>query len=294
MTRIWWPVVNLIARCLEREDRDAVCGDLQETGVSGPRTIEQIAGLVLRRMALAWMDWRPWLVLVTVVLPVGVLLSFITRSWADSAALDAFLYVENWTTAYLDSPGARRDLLAAASRTLVAGAALVAWSWGAGLAIASVSRRTSWATWTIFGIVVFVATVGTTTSARGPHNAAVLGTLFYGLVLPATVRVGLVLLPAWLAVRRHASRRLRWTHVAPVIVAAFVLTVWTARRVEGLLIFGSNGRIAKHDAGIDGFVGTVDDGRPLRLVPLLLAWPGVIVLVAAARPRRAADPIDVA
>jgi hypothetical protein len=39
------------------------------------------------------------------------------------------------------------------------------------------------------------------------------------------------------------------------------------------------------DAGADGMVGTADDGRQVWFAPLVLAWPGIVVLAVSARRR---------
>ena len=89
-------------------------GDLTESRASGRRALLDVLGLVVRRRAALWMDWRPWLALVGVVIPLGLLLSHVSRWWADGFAIYAWLYVNNWTWAFLDSPGAAATFSASA------------------------------------------------------------------------------------------------------------------------------------------------------------------------------------
>jgi len=85
----------------------------------------EVLGLVVRRQAASWTQWGPWLALVGVVMPLGVLLGQLSWSWADGSAIYAFLYVNNWTWAYLESPGARRDLFDISTRVCLNDFALV-------------------------------------------------------------------------------------------------------------------------------------------------------------------------
>jgi len=78
-------LADLASTLLEPHERDVVRGDLAECGVNGWRACLEVLGLVARRQAALWADWRPWLALVGVVLPIGVLLSHASRSWCRLA-----------------------------------------------------------------------------------------------------------------------------------------------------------------------------------------------------------------
>lgn len=167
-------IVDLLSRLLEADEREAVRGDLTESGASGGRALRDVVGLVVRRQAALWMDWRPWLALVGVVVPLGLLLSHVSRWWADSSAIYAWLYVNNWIWAYLDSPGARRDLFTVSANFFINCVTLAGWSWASGFVLACLSRRTVWLTGTLLCVVVVGGTIGSTTTARAnPFNAAV-------------------------------------------------------------------------------------------------------------------------
>jgi len=105
MTR-WWPLlVDRAAGLLDGRDRDAVRGDLDEAGVTGARALREILGLIVRRQLMSWTEWRPWVGLVALAMPLGFLLGAIARVWADTGAIYAWLYIDNWTSEYLDSAG---------------------------------------------------------------------------------------------------------------------------------------------------------------------------------------------
>jgi hypothetical protein len=71
-------LINKITRTLEPELQDAVVGDVAELKMSDRRTICELVGLVVRRQAQPWKTRRPWLALIGIVGPVGVLLSQIS------------------------------------------------------------------------------------------------------------------------------------------------------------------------------------------------------------------------
>ena len=85
MDRICWGLVDISSRLLESAEREAVCGDLAESGVTGSRALGDILGLVVRRQAALWADWRPWLGLVGLVVPLGMLLSIVSKGMADGS-----------------------------------------------------------------------------------------------------------------------------------------------------------------------------------------------------------------
>src|SRR5450755_1012275 len=87
MTRICWRMVDISSRMLEPDEREAVRGDLAESGATGNQALRDVLGLVIRRQATLWTDWRPWLTLVGLVLPLGMLLSIVSKSTADGTAV---------------------------------------------------------------------------------------------------------------------------------------------------------------------------------------------------------------
>lgn len=283
--RIGWWAADKLSRLLEADERDAVRGDLTESGATGGRALRDVLGLVMRRQAALWIDWRPWLALVGVVAPLGMLLSHVSRWWADRSAIYAFLYVNNWTWAFLDSPGARRDLADVSTGVFLGYLTLIGWSWTSGFVLGSLSRRTLWVTATLFCLVVIGGTLGTTTTARAnPFNAAVFSLPFYRVVFPRLLLTVLVLLPALWGM--HRSLRRASLPLLPTIVGAVaiaILTAWAANGLENSVIFGRN--VMPPDPGLDGVLGTADDPRPLRLLPLVMAWPVVFMVASASRRR---------
>ena len=105
MIRTSWWLADVVSQLLDPAERHTVRGDLAECGANGWRTLREVLGLVVLRQAASWTEWRPWLATVGVVLPLGILLSHTSRSWADGAALDISLYVRLWDWSYLQYRG---------------------------------------------------------------------------------------------------------------------------------------------------------------------------------------------
>ena len=75
MTRVCWRLVDILSRMLEVEERQAVRGDLAESGESIGRALRDALGLIVRRQIGLWTEWQPWLALLGVACLAGVPLS---------------------------------------------------------------------------------------------------------------------------------------------------------------------------------------------------------------------------
>lgn len=110
-----WSLAEIAAQLLERDEREAVLGDLAEAREGSSEKLFGVLGLVLRRQAMLWKDWRPWLAGFGVALPSSfVLMGVLT--------LGSGLMVLLW-----------QALL------------LIGWAWTGGFVVGSASRRTLWA-----------------------------------------------------------------------------------------------------------------------------------------------------
>ena len=273
-------LADLASTLLEPHERDVVRGDLAECGVNGWRACLEVLGLVARRQAALWADWRPWLALVGVVLPIGVLLSHASRSWADSTALDISLYVRLWEWSYLQYPGWRHELFWSFESIALSAAALSVWSWTCGYMLASVSRRTVWVTAIMLALVVFLATLGTSTVARITHDK--FAGHFYGVVLPRLFRAAFVMLPVLWGIYSRRKGVIRPTMLFAGAALVITLTVLKSPGLENSLVWG---RGLYGHAGPDRTFGTSDDPRPLWPVALVMLWPTAYIL-ATAMPNR--------
>jgi hypothetical protein len=128
-------LVDLVSRLLPPEEREVVQGDLLEGGESAWQSVLAVVGLVIRREATLWRNWRPWLAAFGLALPSSFLLMGFSLSVSR---------------AYQQLAGG--PILHATGITVGPGFALfvcnvlllAAWSWTGGFVVGSVSRRTIW------------------------------------------------------------------------------------------------------------------------------------------------------
>ena len=135
MTTIGWSMVDAVSQLLERDEREAVRGDLAESGESAEQAFMELLGLVIRRHILHWKSWRPWLSAFGLALPGTLLLLGLSFSISQTyqRMLDPVIFE---TTGFRLAPGL--------SLLLCQDALLVGWSWTCGFVMGSVSRRTVW------------------------------------------------------------------------------------------------------------------------------------------------------
>jgi hypothetical protein len=130
----WLPEVA--ARLLERNERDAVLGDLTETGAGAWRSVREILGLVARREIALWCDWRPWLAAFGVALPGSFLLMGVSLSVSCT-----YLRLTGTAVSGVCAPTGHGGFLLLGCQFLL----LLTWAWTSGFLVGSVSRRTLWA-----------------------------------------------------------------------------------------------------------------------------------------------------
>ena len=207
MNQLCWWLVDVFSRALKADEREAVRGDLAECSGTSGRALLDLLGLVARQQASMWMAWRPWIVLVGLVFPFGILLSLYSRLTADGSAITLWLYFNNWDWALLENPGFRHDFPRFLAVVLGNYLWLVCLSWIGGVVLGALTRGTIAINGTLLCLVlVFGEFVGVPRllgywaflhRARDfDPNAAVFAVKFYRVILPPTVQVVLVLLPA--------------------------------------------------------------------------------------------------
>lgn len=130
-------ILNFAALLLPPADRDPVLGDLAEAGAPLLSAISAILGLALRQQLDLWRSWRPWLAGFGLWLTVGLALL--------AESVSTFLCFTGCASAA--SPGSlvAHQLLFAVPLALPL---FCFWAvgWSAGFVMASISRRTLWAT----------------------------------------------------------------------------------------------------------------------------------------------------
>jgi hypothetical protein len=136
MTSINWRLVEVLARLLKPGEREAVLGDLLETGEGGWRGLLDVLGLVIRRQLSHWKNWQPWLAVFGLALPGSLVLmgTSVSVSSMYEQLIDHRIL--------LGSPHAIHEVFL---QLLCRGLLLIACSWACGFVTGSISPPTLWA-----------------------------------------------------------------------------------------------------------------------------------------------------
>lgn len=209
MNQFWWWVVEPVSRWLKNEEREAVLGDLEEAHQTGPRALLDVLDVVIRRQARFWMEWRSWLIFLGLILPIGMLLSILSRRTSDGSAVYLWMYANNWDAALTQNPGFWRLFAETARQVLISYLALACWSWTGGFVLGSVSRARSALNSLVLCVILFFGEIiGAPRYSAFFHDklfgglhlpdvhAAIFAVSFYRVVLPVIVQILLVAVPA--------------------------------------------------------------------------------------------------
>jgi len=234
MNRIWWWLVEITSQALEPHERDAVCGDLAESGETAGVALRAMLGLVARRQAALWKDWRPWAVLILLTLPLGILLSVAARITTSLSATYGWLYVNNWDWALLRYAEFWYELRDSLAFVFVGCFSLACWSWTAGFVLGSVSRRLILANGVLFCLTLFL---GGLLAAPGylayvfqdvpsPNSSNPVAALaVYRNVVPLILQVALAAAPFIWAMRKGADSRRLPALLRTLVWAAAIVTL---------------------------------------------------------------------
>ena len=280
MNRLCLRLVAVLCRTLQPDEREAVCGDLAESGEPPWQALRAVTGLVVRRQVSLWKDLRPWLVLLGLAIPFAALLTLSSRRTADGNAVTIWFYLGNWS--WMDVPNtAFRHLLPGSIQSVgVPLLALACWSWIVGFMVGSLARRTVLSTGSIFLFALvlfeFLGAPGWQARARDYFvNQAPFELPFYRVILPLLIQAGMVLLPAVIGMF-HSCRP-----VALPLVTRLMLWLFLGASLFALLTENSYWWQVR-----------IWDHYPLRyprlpsLVPLAVAGPAVYILATARWTRR--------
>jgi hypothetical protein len=266
LTQICWRLVDIVSRMLHPDERDAVCGDLAESGATGGQALGDVLGLVIRREAELWKDWHPWLAVTGLVGLAGTLLGEIAFQFDAEIVLQVRTY---WRHGVHFGTG-----LSVGEDAVYLGClflALLAWSWTSGFVLGSLSGRATWLTGTLFCLVVhshpqFVLLL--------LGKRASLGTHIWEVVLNLLVMMSIPTLPflsaaIWGMNRGARMRTLQLRHALLLATAIAVLTslvTWTSGWYETVRQVWSEGVWRPIP-------------WPTRLLPLaIVSWPVIYLL----------------
>jgi outer membrane protein assembly factor BamB len=229
MTRICWWLVDLASGLLDPDEREAVRGDLAESGDSGGHALCGVLGLIFRRQAALWRDWRPWLVLFGLVGPAGVLLSL--NRFGLQRTFDLYLWIfrnsRDIDPAILRETGltVRHGMVLLLRGSLLLGV----WSWMSGFVLGLLSHRTIAIHGALFCLVLLLGAFWGVSPGRQylyGVNGGMFPLLYYTAIFPLILHAALVLLPSLCGI--YHSHRLtiswrRWRGTSALLLAAALI-----------------------------------------------------------------------
>jgi hypothetical protein len=186
----------LCPACWSLPKREAVRGDLTESGEAGGRALREVLGLVVRRQAAAWKDWRPWVALVGLVVPLGMLLG-LNSVWIGRS-YDLYLWIiRNYAVidpAILRNTGLEvgRGVFFLVCHSLLLGC----WAWSAGFVLGAMSRRAIRLNGAVFCLLLLLGECWAAPRYRYYVVGAVFSKSIYSVMVPIVLLAVLVLLPA--------------------------------------------------------------------------------------------------
>lgn len=281
-------IVEWLAARLSPGERDAVLGDLAEAGATDRETMHALLGLFARRLLSVCAEWRTWTSLAGLI-SLGVLLALASRVAAGSTSVPLWLYLNNWTTEYLASTGARADLFDNGTDVFRQFLLLVCWSWASGLILGSLSRRTIRVDGILFCLVVLLMP-GWQHPHPGGSNDAVYSRQFYSIIFPVMLQAVLVFVPAIAGMRQGPRMAVLPFHFRWILWISIVATIGTlAIRNWGFILCDAGQRRACAEWVLDeGYAHIL--GRPenwqIPALPLSLAGPAAYIAAMAFWQRR--------
>lgn len=277
MSRMCRQVVELLSRMLEHRDREAVCGDLMESGGSATWACWEIAGLIVRRQAALWKEWKPWLALLGVVGVVGLRLVHIDDYVVTPLLMEFrtfYVYGSHYATGLT---GLEETIVLVAY-----GLAACVWVWAGGFVLASLSRQTIRITGTLYLLLPFgwlpvsMLYLIWRTPVHSVPGFELLTALTGRIALPTV----LFLVPGLLGMRQGLrTGKLTLFQASAVCLASLgltALTTWTGGWPHAAVIRWSGG------------TWDASPGWEARLFSYgLVNWPALYLIADAARRRQA-------
>lgn len=142
ISRTWWSLTLRLSTTLEQAEREAVLGDLAQCGESGSVAFRGVLGLVARRQAALWNNWRMWM-LFAVLLPFTFALSTVSGTAAHESAVYTWMYVNNWDWSLVKNSGFWYVFREAATGMLMNWLLLACWAWSVGFILGKLPKQLS-------------------------------------------------------------------------------------------------------------------------------------------------------
>jgi hypothetical protein len=288
VSRITSRVLEVCAQLLDGEEREAVLGDLHELGIGQGRAVFEILGLVMRRQAAAWADWRPWFRLIGLILPLALLVSIVARQSTGESSVYVWMYANNLDLDLLRNRGFWYELAHCLPFVLNMFLKLFCCSWIAGFVIGCVSMNRprlnrAMLLLTLVAGVFFGAPAylnwrwhlfsrATHLAALPDAHAPLAANLFYRVIFPGILALLLVIVPGWWGHREGLKTRYfrRALFVAVWILSIAAIAEMLLQNAPLWLLSPSHSLIV------------LLYGLHLAFPPVLLYWPVLFLIGNAA------------
>lgn len=235
-SHLGWRAVEWVGRALDPREREVVLGDFAESGELWNRALCDVLGLVIRREAALLRHPRPWLTFAAIIIPLGFLISVLSRITSGATSVYVWMYANNTDWDLIRSAGFWYVLRGASFSFVTQCLALFCSAWTIGLVIGSVSGKYVRNTVSALLLLLLVGEFSLAprylafcwqlrnklfhVPALAGQNDPVSANLFYVYVFPLIVQIALVAAPAlWGVV---AGMRLR------ILMPLFRVCVWCA------------------------------------------------------------------
>jgi len=295
MNQLWWWMVEPVSCLLEHDEREAVLGDLEESHRTGSRALLDVLDVVIRRQAHLWTGWHSWLIFLGLILPIGMLLSILSRQTSDMSAIYLWMYANNWDAALTQNSGFWRLLTETATSVFISYVTLACLSWTGGFVLGSLSRARSALNSLLFCLILFLGQIiGAPLYSAfldgklfgGLHlldvNAPVFEVSFYRVVLPVMVQIVLVAIPALWGFRMALAIGIATRFVSTGLwaVAVATLAVMVIPELGRWVFLAARIFHINTPAGIWSGIRALEYLRPIEF------WPIVFLIVHAITRRR--------
>lgn len=241
-------LLNGLLGTLDKDEREAVSGDLLEANESPSASVFQLLGLIIRRQFVHWTGWRPWLVFTAVAVPMAVVLSQTAKEYAGWSAVYSWMLINNTDATLLKTAGFWNGALECSWVIGKFGLILFCCSWACGRLIAQLSRNARLSVGMLFLVTTFFGNIiGMPSHARSflVHtndryfpNGPVFALSFYRVWFPLIVYAITVLAPLFLgmiqtktSVRKSKAVSILSGCFTALVIVGLIEQPWLLREV---------------------------------------------------------------
>jgi hypothetical protein len=254
-------------------EREAVLGDLAESDAGTAESALAIAGLIIRRQALLWKTWQPWVALLGIVCLAGMLQSEIIGRLTNGIFLQVRTYLRHGVH-YGTGLTPSQDIVYFTCLFL----AMCLWTWTSAFVLARLSGRAIWLLTPLY-LLVCLDSFPARLFLSGAVNFKNLPNPLILLLRPLSgyqYDLALLLIPTVWGIRLGRKLTLRLLPAGFLAAASTCLTlfvIWADSWHRGVMERWSEGVLRAGPSSADYNL-------------LLLCWPAFYMLWMAARPHQ--------